>query len=124
MPSLVGIATGFSQKAGRPARTAAAMNAGCVSVEVAMTTPLTPASSSPSYVSTGSAAYSAAALASGRGIASVTTIVSTTGSSSSVCRWKVPILPSPAKPMRMVGSPGAAGDGGLRRNRDGQDRGV
>src|SRR5918992_2454706 len=97
-------ATGFSQKTGSPASTAARMSAEWASVAAAMTTPSTPAASRASGESTACAPTRSATCLVTAGTASVTTSESTTGRPVSVSAWNAPILPSPMRPRRMVGS--------------------
>src|SRR6266540_66714 len=95
-------ATGFSQNTGTPASTAATMSCGWASVDPAMTTPSTPAASSASGESAGSAPNRSATCFVAVGAMSVTTRESTAGRLVNVPAWKPPILPSPMSPRRMM----------------------
>ncbi|CAM5703698.1 hypothetical protein SGLAM104S_03073 [Streptomyces glaucescens] len=94
-------ATGFSQKTGTPARTAARIRPGWASVAAAITTPSTPADSTASGESTTSPPNRSAAVLAASANGSVSTSDSTASSPERVSAWKAPIRPRPRIPMRM-----------------------
>ncbi|RII09223.1 hypothetical protein DSC45_31545 [Streptomyces sp. YIM 130001] len=96
------MATGFSQKAGIPARAARPISSACAEVAAVITTASTPQAKTSCTPGAATASRRWARALARSGSASATTKAPTSRWRASVAAWNEPIRPVPMSPMRMV----------------------